>query len=329
MADVPSRGVHVPSGSRDWLLPMADPRARPLRSGGVSLVGISEVGRGFDWPGPAATHLVLGSIAGTGRFEAEGFPARELAPGDLVLSPAGRPRRHRAHASRWTFLAIRLADEPRWARLREGGVRVLPGRWLRRLVPPVEGMLAEHPLGDATTGAPQASLPGGEHPFEYLRTRHADRFARPGPDDPGDAAPPDAFQLHATILRSHLDAMLSEASRSDGAEHGDEGLRLADLWAQVRDRPRGPWDTDHLAGALGVSRATLYRMVKRAQGTSPARVVEQVRMQEACRLLTDGPHAIDVIADQVGYATGFSFSAAFKRVIGEAPSRFRARRRGA
>ncbi len=63
----------------------------------------------------------------------------------------------------------------------------------------------------------------------------------------------------------------------------------------------------------------------RRHGTSPARVVERLRMDEACRLLAENPHPIEVIADQVGYASPFSFSAAFKRVVGEPPSRYRAR----
>lgn len=329
MADTPlARGVRVPSGSRDWLLPLADPRARPLRHAAVSLAGISEVRRGFDWPGPAATHLVLGSIEGAGDFEAEGFPRQRLAPGELVISPAGLPRRHTTRAARWKFLAIRLADEPRWSRLRGPGARMLPGHWLRRLLPPVEGMLAEHPLGEPLHAHTQVSRAGGEHPLEYLHSRYADRFARAAEESAkDDVLPPDAFHLHATILRRQLDAMLADDAVAERGETSDEGVALAELWGQVRDRPGGRWDTDHLATSLGVSRATLYRMVRRGHGTSPARVVEQVRMQEACRLLAEGQHTLEVIADQVGYATGFSFSAAFTRVIGEPPSQFRARQR--
>jgi AraC-like DNA-binding protein len=51
-------------------------------------------------------------------------------------------------------------------------------------------------------------------------------------------------------------------------------------------------------------------------------------MEEASRLLTESAHSIDVIADQVGYASAFSFSAAFKRVVGMPPSQFRTVGRG-
>ena len=85
----------------------------------------------------------------------------------------------------------------------------------------------------------------------------------------------------------------------------------------------GPWDVAELAGALGVSRTSLFRIVKRYHGTTPARVVEQLRMDEARRLLAESRHPIHVIADQVGYASAFSFSTAFKRVAGASPSRYR------
>jgi len=46
-------------------------------------------------------------------------------------------------------------------------------------------------------------------------------------------------------------------------------------------------------------------------------------MEEACRLLSESRHPVQVIADQVGYASAFSFSAAFKRAVGMPPSAFR------
>jgi AraC-like DNA-binding protein len=93
--------------------------------------------------------------------------------------------------------------------------------------------------------------------------------------------------------------------------------------SRVFDQPRGPWDAEFLASTLGVSHTTLYRSVRRLHGTSPAKLVERLRMEAACRLLSESKHSIDVIADRVGYANAFSFSAAFKRIVGEPPSQFR------
>jgi AraC-like DNA-binding protein len=320
MATSSSSGrVRVPPGGRDWLLPLADPRARPLHGIDVVLVGISEVRRGFDWPGPGARHLVLGTIAGEGSLEAGG---QRLTPreGDLVVSPAGLARRYATRAARWKFLAIRLADTERWRSLRDRGVRPIPGHWLRRLLPAVDGMLAEHPLGSAVPSHTQRSHAGGESPADYLRSRYADRLFDGGVEEAPEGPRADPFELHATILRHQIEGMLRE--RPD-AELDGEAVVLESLWSRVVEEPRGPWDAEALASALGVSRTGLYRMVKRQHGTSPGRVVERLRMDEACRLLSESRHSIQVVADQVGYASAFSFSAAFKRSVGKSPSRFR------
>ena len=102
-----------------------------------------------------------------------------------------------------------------------------------------------------------------------------------------------------------------------------EAVALAGLLGRVFDKPRGPWHAEALASALGVSRTSLYRIVRRLHGTSPAKLVERLRMEAACRLLSESEHSIDLVADQVGYASAFSFSAAFKRIVGEPPSQFR------
>jgi len=318
-APPPPPRVRVPPGSRDWLLPLADARARTLGRAGIGVAGISEVRRGFDWPGPAATHLVLGTLEGAGFLEA-GEQQLEIREGDLVLAPAGVARRYATRVGRWKFLAIRLVDDERWRHLSDLGPRPLRGHWLRRLVPPVEGMLAEHPLGGALPSHTQTSRRGGESPAEYLFSRYADRLADPDADG-GRAAPRgDAFELYATILRHVIESMLLARPRS---APDDEAVALSSLWSRVADRPRGPWDAGDLASALGVSRSSLYRMVRRHHATSPARVVERLRMDEARRLLSESRHSIEVIADQVGYASAFSFSAAFRRIVGEPPSQFR------
>ncbi len=310
--------VRVPAGSRDWLLPLADPRARPLREAEIGIVGISAVRRGFEWAGPGATHLVLGTIEGEGHIEAAGrrLPLRET---DLVLAPAGLARRYATRSAHWKFLAIRLLAKPRWEHLPERGARRLPAHWLRRLLPPVEGMLAEHPLGGAVASHTARSQRAGEPPAEYLFSRYADRLAA-AETDPAPGPRADAFGLHATILRHQVETMLA---RRAGAEPDAAAVALASLWSRVADRPRGPWDAADLATALGVSRTSLFRLVKRHHGTTPARVVERLRMDEARRLLAESRHPIEVIADQIGYASAFSFSAAFKRVVGRSPSGFR------
>jgi AraC-like DNA-binding protein len=180
-------------------------------------------------------------------------------------------------------------------------------------------MLAEHPLGGAVPSHTHESQGGGEGPAEYLFSRYADRLVEDGAEEP-DAPRADPFELHATILRHQVEALLAKRPES---ESNDEAVALASLWSRVIDRPSGPWNADDLASALGVSRTSLYRIVKRHHGSSPARVVDRLRMDAACRLLADSQLSIEVIADQVGYASAFSFSTAFKRCLGTPPSRYR------
>ncbi|MCP4224956.1 MAG: helix-turn-helix transcriptional regulator [Actinomycetia bacterium] len=314
-----SEQVRVPPGRRDRLLPLADRRAATLRRIGSPLAGISDVRYGFDWLGPGQNHLLLGTIHGDGVLEAGGVRL-VLREGDLCLSPAGVRRRYATQASGWKFLTLRFSDGERWQHLRTGEARRLPGHWLRRLVPPVEGMLAEHPLGSAVPSHTHGSQGGGEGPAEYLLSRYADRLVEDGVEKEPDAPRADPFELHATILRHQVEALLGKQT---GMEPDDEAVVLASLWSRVLDRPRGPWNAEDLASALGLSRASLYRVVKRQHGSSPARVVDRLRMDVACRLLVDSQYSIEVIADQVGYASAFSFSTAFKRCLGKPPSRYR------
>jgi len=318
-SSAPLHKVRVPPGSRDWLLPLADPRSRALQEAGIRVVGISEVHKGFDWSGPGKSHLLLGTLKGAGFLKLNGQPMT-LAQGDLALAPAERPRRFGADKGEWKFLAIRLAAHERWRHLGGRGGKRLPGYWLQRLLAPVQGMLAEHPLGSAMPSHTQNSPGGTEHPVKYLLSRYADRLVQKDPSDHREPRRLDAFELHAIILQRQIEAMLS---RRVNGELNDEAVALASLWSRVLDRPRGPWDTATLASAIGVSRSSLYRMVKRQHGSSPARMVERLRIDEACRLLRESGHSIEIIADQVGYASAFSFSATFKRIVGMPPSRFR------
>lgn len=317
--DAMTGAVLVPRGSRDWLLPLGDPRALVLRNLGIWLAGISEVRRGFNWPGARAeTHLVLGSIAGSGTLHVAGR-SWPLAPGSLVVTPAGLPRRYFTRAARWRLLMLRLADVSCWQHLRDGGVRAFADPWLARLRAPIEGMLAEDSPRAGVESHTKESRHGAQMPGEYLVSRYGDRIGF-GRDLSAQAARgPNAFQLHAVILKNQLEAML----QPERPAQSDDTIALASLWSRVRDHPHAAWGTEDLATAMGVSRATLHRLVRRHHGCGPGRIVERIRMEEAKRLLSESRHPVQVVADQVGYASAFSFSAAFKRVVGESPSRFR------
>jgi AraC-like DNA-binding protein len=74
---------------------------------------------------------------------------------------------------------------------------------------------------------------------------------------------------------------------------------------------------------LGVSPATLQRLVRRYFDSTPQQMVVEIRMSQARRLLQQSDYPLKVIAREVGYSDAFVFSSAFKRFHGNSPSAFR------
>jgi len=52
-------------------------------------------------------------------------------------------------------------------------------------------------------------------------------------------------------------------------------------------------------------------------------LVEEIRIRHASELLLHFDHKLQQVAAMTGYADSFSFSRAFKRVIGVSPSNYR------
>ena len=84
-----------------------------------------------------------------------------------------------------------------------------------------------------------------------------------------------------------------------------------------------------VAATLGISERSLHRRLA-AEGQPFRQLDERVRGRLAERLLGDSDLGLDAIAAQLGYSEAASFSRAFKRWTGLAPSRWRtAQREGA
>ncbi|WP_040799987.1 AraC family transcriptional regulator [Nocardia higoensis] len=84
------------------------------------------------------------------------------------------------------------------------------------------------------------------------------------------------------------------------------------------------WTVASLAAVAGVSRALFARRFTEVMGQSPLAYLTECRMDEAEELLTDRSRTVAQVAEAVGYADAFGFSAAFKRHRGMRPSEFRA-----
>ncbi|WP_027054367.1 AraC family transcriptional regulator [Mesorhizobium erdmanii] len=151
-----------------------------------------------------------------------------------------------------------------------------------------------------------------------------------------------------------LDAMASEVT-SNRAGAGGMLARLADVlaasiirswvenggggttgWtAAIRDRdvgrvlvaihrqPDRNWTVESLAREMGASRSAFAGRFTAVVGETPARYVASVRMHQARRWLIEDRMRVSVVAARLGYESEASFSRAFKRIVGKAPSHLR------
>lgn len=121
-----------------------------------------------------------------------------------------------------------------------------------------------------------------------------------------------------TVVRSWL---ASEEQVTRGLAHADptvgEALRL------MHHHPEHAWTIASLAREVGVSRAALARRFGDLVGEPPMTYLTHWRLSLAADLLVATDDAIDRVARQVGYGSGFALSAAFKRVRGVSPQQHR------
>ena len=88
--------------------------------------------------------------------------------------------------------------------------------------------------------------------------------------------------------------------------------------------PSHPWTVGELADEASLSRAAFARRFTERLGVAPLSYLVDWRMALARERLRDTDEGLAAIAQSVGYASEFSFAAAFKRHHGTAPGRWRA-----
>jgi AraC-like DNA-binding protein len=92
----------------------------------------------------------------------------------------------------------------------------------------------------------------------------------------------------------------------------------------LHNDPARPWTVSSLAAATGVSRAALARRFTELVGEPPMTFLTGWRLALAADLLREPGATVGGVARQVGYATPFALSTAFKRAWGVSPREHRA-----
>ena len=80
---------------------------------------------------------------------------------------------------------------------------------------------------------------------------------------------------------------------------------------------------EELAGSVGYSRSQLTRKLKAIVGKTPNRLITEMRLQEARRLLENRAGSVSEIAYLVGYTNLSYFAKTFREQFGELPSAVR------
>ena len=99
--------------------------------------------------------------------------------------------------------------------------------------------------------------------------------------------------------------------------------RLWAVWDEVARDLAADWTLDKLAARYRASREQFRRVCQRELGRSPMQHLASLRIERAQRLLATTDDKVEAIAEQVGFANAPVFSRAFKRWVGQSPTRYR------
>jgi AraC-like DNA-binding protein len=129
----------------------------------------------------------------------------------------------------------------------------------------------------------------------------------------------------ARLIETLLIEALRAAPREDappGLLHGLADPRLAAALRHMHADPARSWSVEQLAKKAALSRSAFYERFTRAVGMAPAEYLLAWRMAVAKDLLRKRELGIAEVAERVGYGSASTFSTAFSRFVGQAPSRY-------
>ena len=127
--------------------------------------------------------------------------------------------------------------------------------------------------------------------------------------------------MAASIIRAWVESGCGDATGWIAAVRNPE---IGRVLSAIHLEPNRDWTVAALARVMGASRSGFAERFATIVGETPARYLTQVRMHQARQWLVRDRLKIAVVARRLGYESEASFSRAFKRVIGFAPSHFRA-----
>ncbi|MBP3656263.1 MAG: helix-turn-helix domain-containing protein [Clostridia bacterium] len=155
---------------------------------------------------------------------------------------------------------------------------------------------------------------------ENPRLHHLCRFLL---DEALEHAPEDMqlLGLYALTLSAELRRMLSESPQKSAVNKRAFALKPALEF--VNDHYMEPCGVDRLAVLCHLSQTHFRRLFLSIMGTSPLQYVIQIRIRQACILLTTTHEPITAIAQAVGISSISSFNRNFQQTMGISPQQYR------
>lgn len=123
------------------------------------------------------------------------------------------------------------------------------------------------------------------------------------------------------LLKWHGEGQLPYASLVRRHHHADSAVRASEEW--LRRNFRRSNAVSRAVTAAGLPERTLKRRFKAATGTTLIEYVQNLRVEEAKRLLETRNTPIDDISAEVGYEESAFFRRLFKRLTGLTPGEYR------
>lgn len=285
-------------------------RARASGSAFARTVRHGPWGLALDTGLPLVVHVVVEGRVALWLDDADVAPV-ELGPGDVALVSGGRGHR----------LAHRT------------GARC---RTLDRFQLEAEGTPDAGPRADFLCGAYRFEGDAGRVLVDSLPPL---LVVRPGPGDrlrlTGDLLAwelADPYSGQQTAVDRLLDVMLVQLLRESfgsDCEHAPRWYaaasdpRVGVPLQALHERPGHPWTVTELAALAGLSRAAFARAFGDRLDQTPMGYLTDLRMSLARDRLRVTATTLSQVAHEVGYADAYAFAAAFKRVHGVAPGRWR------
>lgn len=250
-------------------------------------------------------------LEGGCRIALDGREPVELQAGDFVLVPAA------------FGVAMSSLEPPRGA-AHSIPVQLAPGQFR---IGAQEGPTDLRILaGHCSFGSPDAGLLVSMLP-RFVHVRGDPRLAmlvHLVGDESRDQRP-----AREVVLARLLEVLLIEALRSAAGTAESPGLargladpRLAAAIRAVHQKPTHPWTVVEMATEAALSRSTFFERFRSAVGLTPMEYLLAWRMALAKDLLRRNAGGIAEIAERVGYSSGSTFSVAFTRHVGQAPTQY-------